>query len=171
MTDLAILIGLQASGKSGFYHSHLAATHVHVSKDLLRNNRRPARRQAQLITEALTAGRSVAVDNTNATVELRKELIDLGRSHGARVSGYYLGARLEDCLRRNAARSGQQRVPDVGLFAVASVLVRPSCAEGFDHLFYVTLGSDGTFVIQPWDETQGGALERANDPQEKASDE
>lgn len=157
MTDLAILIGLQASGKSSFYRSHLAATHAHVSKDLLRNNRRPGRRQARLVTEALAAGRSVAVDNTNATVELRRELIEIGRAHGATVTGYYLGARLEECLARNAARTGKDRVPDVGLFSVVKVLTRPSPAEGFDHLYYVTLGVDGTVTVDRWrDESAGG---------------
>mgnify|MGYP002781287389 CR=1 FL=1 len=117
MSELAILVGLQASGKSTFYRRHLAGTHVLVSKDLLRNNRRPARRQAQLIAEALSAGRSVAVDNTSPTVELRKELIDLGRAHGATVTGYYFSAKLADCLARNAERTGKDRVPEVGIFA------------------------------------------------------
>ena len=40
--ELAILIGLQASGKSTFYRRHLAATHALVSKDRFRNNRNPA---------------------------------------------------------------------------------------------------------------------------------
>jgi predicted kinase len=150
VTDLAILIGLQASGKTSFYRSHLAATHARVSKDLLRNNRRPGRRQARLISEALAADRSVAVDNTNATVELRRELVDLGRAHGATVTGYYVGARLADCLARNATRAGKERVPDVGLFSVVKVLTRPSHAEGFDRLFYVTFGADGAFVVEPW---------------------
>ncbi len=42
--SMAILVGLQASGKSTFYRRHLAGTHALVSKDRLRNNRRPARR-------------------------------------------------------------------------------------------------------------------------------
>jgi predicted kinase len=156
MTDLAILVGLQAGGKSTFYRRHLAGTHVLVSKDRLRNNRRPARRQAHLITEALSAGRSVAVDNTNATVELRTELIELGRAHGATVSGYYFAAKLADCLARNAARTGKDRVPDVGLFATVKALVRPSYAEGFDRLSYVAIGADGAFVVSDWVEEPRG---------------
>jgi predicted kinase len=31
--ELVIFIGLQASGKSTFYHERFARTHVHVSKD------------------------------------------------------------------------------------------------------------------------------------------
>lgn len=148
--DLAILMGLQASGKSSFYRRHLAATHVLVSKDLLRNNRRPARRQAQLISEALAGGRSVAVDNTNATVDLRRELIELGRAHRASLSGYFLEATLSDCMERNSSRSGKSRVPDVGLFSVVKVLTEPSYDEGFDQLFRVRMDPTFEFSIAPW---------------------
>lgn len=147
--DLAVLIGLQASGKSSFYRAHLVGTHVHVSKDLLRNNRRPARRQAQLITEALAAGRSVAVDNTNVTAELRRELIDLGHELGATVTGYYFGSKVADCLARNALRTGRDRVPDVGLFTAAKALVLPSLKEGFDRLFYVAM-KENDFAVSDW---------------------
>ena len=51
--ELVIFVGLQASGKSSFFQEWFAATHEHVSKDLLRNNKNPTRRQAQLIEAAL----------------------------------------------------------------------------------------------------------------------
>jgi predicted kinase len=63
--ELVILVGLQASGKSTFFREQFAATHEHVSKDLLRNNRTRNRRQRELIEAALWAGRPVVVDNTN----------------------------------------------------------------------------------------------------------
>ncbi|MFO0937426.1 MAG: ATP-binding protein [Gemmataceae bacterium] len=150
MIDLTILIGLQASGKSSFFRRYLAATHVHVSKDHFRNNRNPARRQVKLITDSLLAGRSVAVDNTNATVELRRELITLGRSFGATITGYYFSANLKDCLARNAMRTGKARVPDVGLFSVAKKIVRPTNAEGFDQLFFVRMADGESFDAKPW---------------------
>jgi predicted kinase len=55
--EIVLLVGLQASGKSTFYRTHYAATHVLVSKDRFRNNRRPQRRQMHLIEEALTESR------------------------------------------------------------------------------------------------------------------
>ncbi|MEO1348280.1 MAG: AAA family ATPase [Cyanobacteria bacterium J06635_15] len=63
--ELVILMGLQASGKSTFFQTHFASTHVHISKDLMRNNKNRRRRQSQLLIEALAAGQSVVVDNTN----------------------------------------------------------------------------------------------------------
>jgi predicted kinase len=144
--EMVILSGLQASGKSTFCRERFAATHVVVSKDLLRNNRNPGRRQVVLIDEAMAAGRSVVVDNTNPTVADRALLIAQARRHGARVVGYHFPTAIEDALRRNAAREGRARVPDVGLFATAKVLVRPALAEGYDELHEVGLGEDG-FVV------------------------
>jgi len=147
--ELIVLVGLQASGKSTFYRTHFASTHLLVSKDLLRNSHRPARRQVQLIEQALAAGRSVVVDNTNPTVADRANLIALGRHFGSRVIGYYFASEMLACLTRNESRTGIARVPDVALYATMGRLVRPSYAEGFDSLFFVRLAGEGAFIIEP----------------------
>lgn len=152
--EVVIFIGLQGSGKSTFYQMHFATTHEYVSKDLLRNNRRPARRQLQLVEEALQAGRSVVVDNTNPTVEDRADLIRLGNQYGADVTGYYFEVQLKKSLERNRQRDGKARVPDIAIFATAKKLTRPTCAEGFDKLFAVQAGDDFTFEISEWQERE-----------------
>lgn len=137
--ELVIFIGLQASGKSTFFRKHFAATHLHVSKDLMRNNKNRARRQAQLIEAALQAGHSVVVDNTNPTVEERASLIELGRAYDAEIIGYYFESVLSHSLDRNQQRSGKARVPDVAIYATIKKLQRPTYAEGFHKLFYLRL--------------------------------
>ncbi len=132
--ELVILVGLQGAGKSTFYRTRLAGSHDLVSKDRFPHNRRPARRQRQLVEAALAAGRPVAVDNTNATVAARAELIALGRAAGATVTGYYFESVLETCLERNRRREGKARVPDVALYATRRRLTTPSLTEGFDRL-------------------------------------
>jgi predicted kinase len=136
---LVVFVGLQASGKSTFFRERFAATHEQVSKDLFRNNRNRNRRQAQLVREALGAGRSVVVDNTNPAVEDRGPLIEIGRQFGAGIVGYYFELGMRECLGRNARREGKARVPDVAIYATAERLVPPSRAEGFDELFRVRL--------------------------------
>lgn len=148
--ELVIFTGLQAAGKSSFYRFRFAASHVLVSKDRLRNNRRPGRRQRQLIEAALQAGQSVVVDNTNPTAQDRVELIALARAHGAAVTGYYFESRLEDCLERNRLRVGKERVPDVALLTVASKLELPAYGEGFDWLFHVRLADSQSFEVREW---------------------
>src|SRR5207302_5314457 len=132
--ELVLFVGLQGAGKSSFYRARFADTHDWVSKDRFPNNRNPARRQRQLIEEALGAGRSVVVDNTNPTKEDRAELIALARSFGGTVAGYYFESRLADCLERNRQREGKARVPDLALYATRKRLCLPSLAEGFDRL-------------------------------------
>lgn len=150
--ELVILIGLQASGKSTFYSRRLAQPHALVSKDLLRNNRKPSRRQGQLIREFLKGKKSVVVDNTNVTVEDRKDLIVMGRDTGATIIGYFFESKLQECLERNQRREGKLRVPDVGLFATAAKLVAPSKGEGFDELYFVRMDGQGGFSIEAWTE-------------------
>ncbi len=153
--DLVLLIGLQGSGKSTFCRARLAATHRVVSMDLLRNNRQPRCRQLQLTAEALAAGQSVVLDNTNASVEERAPLLDLGRAHGARTIGYYFLTSLEDCLRRNAERQGRQRVPDIALYATRKRLEAPSRREGFDQLYAVEVVEDADWLVNGWEEDTG----------------
>lgn len=155
--EMIILIGLQASGKSTFYRTHFAGTHEHISKDLLRNNKQPARRQRQLIEEALQNGHSLVVDNTNPTQEERMELVRLGHSYGATAIGYYFEAQVKQSLERNKAREGKAKVPDIAIFATLKKLARPSYDEGFDQLFYVRTVNDMSFEVDIWkEETRDG---------------
>lgn len=132
--ELIIFVGLQASGKSTYYHAHLAATHVHVSKDLMKNARNRDAKQIEMIEEALAQGRSVVVDNTNPTPAIRAPLIASGKRHGARVVAYYFETTVKDAVARNRQREGKARVPDVALFVSAKKMVPPGVAEGFDEI-------------------------------------
>lgn len=144
--ELVIFAGLQGAGKSSFYRARFASTHVCVSKDQFRNNRRPARRQRFLLEEAFQAGRSVVVDNTNPTVEARRELIDLGLRFGATITGYFFESLVPDCLERNRQRTGKARVPDGAILAFAKLLQPPTGEEAFDRLYFVRL-VNGAFEV------------------------
>jgi predicted kinase len=154
--ELAILVGVPASGKSSFFRACLAATHEHVSKDLLPHARHREARQRQLIAAALRAGRSVAVDNVNATARDRAPLIALARVHGARVVGYYFETSPREAVERNRGRTGRERVPDVAIYVAARRLEPPTPAEGFDALFRVRLAGDGGFDVVRWPPNGGG---------------
>lgn len=154
--ELVLFIGLQGSGKSSFFWRSFADSHVLVSKDQWPHARRKEARQRRYISEALAAGRSVVVDNTNPSPEVRAPLIALGREHGARVVGYSFASDLKLCLARNAQRQGRARVPEVALFATVKQLRRPDRAEGFDALYHVTLTAEGDFRVEEWREESDG---------------
>jgi len=152
--EMVILIRLQASGKSTFFRTCLAATYEYISKDQMRNNKHRGRRQAQLIEEALQKGHSVVIDNTNSTVEVREPLIRLGRMYDAKITGYYFESQVRQCFERNRLREGKERVPNVAIYTTAKKLVQPSYKEGFDKLFYVRITGDSIFEIEDWKEDQ-----------------
>jgi predicted kinase len=150
--EVAVMIGLQASGKSTFCRQVLAADHVVVSKDAFPNARNRQRRQMRLVNEALTDGRSVAVDNTNPSPEEWQPLIEAARAHGAAAVGYWFPPDLTENKERNAIREGRARVPDVGLYATLKRLRRPTRADGFDRLYTVSFDGAGGFAVRPMDE-------------------
>jgi predicted kinase len=146
--EVAILVGLPGSGKTTFYRTRLAATHDHVSKDLMPNVRRRDARQMALVEAALAAGRSVAVDNTNPARVDRAPLIAAGRARGARVVAYFMLTPVRVALQRNRGREGRQRVPDVAVFSAAKRLQPPAMDEGLDEVFQVA-AERGEFKVQP----------------------
>ena len=146
--ELAILVGLPGSGKTTFFRERLAATHDHVSKDLMRNVRRRGERQLALVEGALLAGRSVAVDNTNPARADRAPLIAAARARGARVVAYVMLTPVREALARNRAREGRARVPAVAIHAIAKRLEIPTVDEGLDAVYQVA-AEGGTFAVQP----------------------
>ncbi|KAH6572033.1 hypothetical protein BASA60_006804 [Batrachochytrium salamandrivorans] len=71
--ELIICIGLPASGKSSFVQSHLLPLgFVYVNQDTLGSRAKCA----QVLREALSAGRSVVVDNMNPDSATRKFYVD-----------------------------------------------------------------------------------------------
>jgi predicted kinase len=145
--ETIVFIGLQASGKTTFFQTYFADTHVLVSKDRLRNNKNRDRRQLKLIEAALSSGQSVVVDNTNPTVTDRASLIQLGQAYQTQIIGYFFKTHIQAAWERNQQRSGKARVPDVGLYSTAKKLVRPSYEEGFHQLFEVEIGTDKLFEV------------------------
>ena len=142
-----ILIGLQASGKSSFFLSQFYKTHLRLSMDMLKTRNR----EKILFHACLEAKQPVAIDNTNPTVKDRQRYINSFKEHKFEVVGYYFKSSIEDCLQRNALRTGKERIPDVGLKGTYNKLEIPKLSEGFDKLYYVTMEKDG-FNIAEWND-------------------
>jgi predicted kinase len=145
--ECVILIGLPAAGKTTFFRRYLASTHVHISKDLWPKATGREARQQRLLDEALAAGRSVVVDNTNPTAAGRARLIAAARARGARVVGYFLDVTTRAAIARNEGRTGRDKVPKVAIFTVAKRFERPALDEGFDQLFVAQPDKEGALHI------------------------
>ena len=144
--ELVILVGLPASGKTSFYRQRYAATHAHVSKDLMpRSARDKQARQLAAIERALAVGGSIVVDNTNPAVPDRAPLLEIARRHGARKVAYFFPPDLAESIRRNARRT--PNVPKVAIFTTLKRLQPPAFEEGFDEIHDVRIAADGSFTV------------------------
>ncbi len=143
-----IFIGIQASGKSTFYHERFE-DYVHINLDTLHTRNK----EKLLLQECVESGRSFVVDNTNPTREDREKYIRAARDHGYRVQGYYFQSSVSDCIARNQNREGKARVPDQAVAATHRKLELPEYGEGFDELFYVHM-EDGSFAVDEWKELE-----------------
>lgn len=128
------MIGVQGAGKSTYYRENFAATHVHISKDLMGTARNRDAKQQQMLEAALSAGQSVVIDNTNPTPAVRAPLIETAHRFGARVVACYFPVAVRTAVSRNSQREGKARVPNVAIFSTSKKMVAPTMDEGFDEV-------------------------------------
>lgn len=143
--EAIIFIGLPASGKSTFYKERFFATHVRISRDLLKT----IHRCQLMLAFCLQTNQPFVADNTHPAVTDRERVITAAKQRGFAVHGYYFQSRIADCLERNARREGLDRVVDSAILSKAKLLELPTLAEGFDQLFYVRIDA-GRFVVEEW---------------------
>lgn len=144
---MVIMMGIQGSGKSTFYHKKLADCYVRINLDTLKTRHQ----ENLLISECIQSGKSFAIDNTNPTRADRQRYIPLAQYAGYKVVGYFMESKLKTCIERNNQRTGTARIPATAIAATSNKLQMPSYDEGFDEIYFVK--NDGnTMVIEDWRE-------------------
>ena len=138
ISEIIIFIGIPASGKTTFYQQNFAATHVHISLDILHTRNQ----ENKMFEYVLILNKSCVIDNTNVTAAERAKYIEAGKMYGYKVIGYYFRSSIAECRIRNDRRHSKKQVPEVALRNKAANLERPSMQEGFDELYYVKIVDD-----------------------------
>ena len=147
MKKIAILIGIQGSGKSTFYYNFLADEFVRVNLDTLKTRHR----EEVLIKECIEKGVSFSIDNTNPTKADRQRYIPIAIANGYKVVGYFMESKLQECIERNNLREGKEKIPTTAIATTSNKLQMPSYDEGFDELYFVK--NDGKkMTISKWRE-------------------
>jgi predicted kinase len=134
MAEVVIFTGLQGSGKTTYFTDRFAATHEHVSRDVLGT----AARELQRMRECFSAGRSFVLDNTNATRALRAPVIRQAKAAGFRVTCYFFDVPPRTAIGRNNHRKDKKPVPVPAILRTAKHLEPPSAEEGIDEIHTVT---------------------------------
>lgn len=145
--QMVVFSGVQGTGKTTFYGSRLARSHVRISLDVLRTRYR----EAILLEACLRAKQSLVVDNTNPTALERKRYVEPAAAAGFEIVGYYFRSRATDALAINERRPEQDRLPPKAVLGTLRRLELPRFAEGFDKLFYVRMDGHGDFIVEPLD--------------------
>jgi predicted kinase len=151
--EAVILIGIQGAGKTTFYGERFGQTHVRISLDVLKTRYR----ERELLRSCLAGGKNFVVDNTNVRAAERAVYIAAARQAEYEVTGYFLDVAPRDALRRNALRTGKEKIPPAAVVGTWKRLEQPRLEEGFDHLWIVMCGESGGFAVRAYTEQHDGA--------------
>ena len=143
--EAILFIGIQATGKSTFYKTHFADTHIRINLDMLKTRHR----EKKLFECCLEIQQPFVLDNTNLGRQDRQRYIPTIQQYGVALHGYYFASHLQETLDRNAQR-GPQAIPEKGILGSYKRLELPSYDEGFTKLYSVNL-SDEIFEISEWE--------------------
>ena len=132
--ELIIFIGLQGAGKSTFYKNYLVDSHIRLNGDMLKT----CHREMTLFEACLKSKTNTVIDKTNPTIDGRSKYITLAKAHHFKVVAYYFDVAFHAALANNNQRTGQAKIPEVGLKSVAKQLTKPSLDEGFDEIVIIT---------------------------------
>ena len=141
-----IFIGIQASGKTTFYHRMLSGSnYTHISLDDLHTRNR----ESQELARCLVSGCSFIIDNTNPTISDRAVYIQKAKEYGYHIIGMFFQSKVKDCVLRNEERGC--KVPPKAIACTSNKLQMPSKSEGFDELYFVRI-TNNNFEITSWRE-------------------
>lgn len=106
-------------------------------------------RETILLNACISAKQPIVIDNTNATKKDRKRYIEKLKHSHFQIIGYYFKSSIEECLHRNIMRKGAEKIPSIGIRGTYNKLELPEYSEGFDKLYYVSIGAEG-FKTEGW---------------------
>lgn len=142
--EAIIFIGIQASGKSTFYKDKFFRTHMRINLDMFKTRHR----EDIMLEACIKSMQSFVVDNTNPTAADRKKYIDLAKTAGYKVIGYYFMTSIGEAILRNEKREGKEHIPLAGIRSTLAKLQPPALDEGFDELFCVRIDKENKFIIE-----------------------
>ena len=146
-----IFIGLQGSGMTYYFNWHFAGKFEQISLDELHTRNQ----ETLALHDCIEKGLDFVVDNTNPTRAERNRYIQIAKTAGYRIIGYYFGSKLQDCIRRNAQREGKKRIPAKAIAATSNRLELPAWDEGYDELYYVERSGETVMRKRDWRENDG----------------
>ena len=146
MPAMIIMMGIQGSGKSTFCAKNFPE-YTRINLDTLHTRKK----ENDALWLAINRKENIIIDNTNPTVSDRKKYIEAGKASQYNIIGYFMQSRLQECIERNDARQGKEKIPAIAIACTSNKLEMPSYEEGFDELYFVKITDEG-FSVSKWRE-------------------
>ena len=121
------MIGVALSGKTTYVETNF--DHEVIRLSYFENNRK---KEFTYIEECLKKGKSIVVDDTNLTRDIRKQHIDLANKYNAKIVGIFMNTSIGLLHQRRMRRNKQ--FPLVAINRQLKELETPTKDEGFDVL-------------------------------------
>ena len=110
MPAMIIMMGIQGSGKSTFCAKNFPE-HTRINLDTLRTRKK----EKEALWLAINRKENIVIDNTNPTRTDRKKYIEAGKASQYKIIGYFMQSRLQECIERNDARQGKEKIPFIAI--------------------------------------------------------
>ena len=151
--------GSPGAGKSTFYWENLRPLgYERINQDILKSRERCLK----AAKEQLNAGKSVAIDNTNADVDTRAHWVRLGHDFKIPVRCVHFTATTRLCEHNDCVRAlnsdlmnpeGRTKLPGIAFRSFQQRYIAPCIDEGFQDITHVDFQFQGTAKQrQIWDQ-------------------
>ena len=124
--EYVIMIGITLSGKTTYRKGNFE--HEVIALSDFSNNRK---KELECVEECLKEEKSIVIDDTNLTKEIRKSHIDLAKKYNAKIIGIFMNSDIGLIRKRRWDR------PEIGMVVIYKMLKElevPQKKEGFDEL-------------------------------------
>ncbi|MDH3490267.1 MAG: ATP-binding protein [Nitrosopumilus sp.] len=125
--DYVLMIGVALSGKTTYVKANF--DHEEIRLYYFDNNRK---KEMNYIEQCLKQGKSIVVDDTNLTLDIRKMHIDMAKKYNAKMIGIFMNTSIGLLHQRRMRRNEQ--FPLVAINRQLKDLETPTKDEGFDIL-------------------------------------
>ncbi|NQV39837.1 MAG: ATP-binding protein [Nitrosopumilus sp.] len=125
--EYVLMIGVALSGKTTYIKANF--DHERVALSFFDNNRK---KELAHIEDCLKVGKSVVIDDTNLTIAIRKQHIDLAKKYNAKVRGVLMNT--SRGLLEKRQKSRRDPFPLAVIYKQIKQLETPVSEEGFDEL-------------------------------------
>lgn len=125
--EYVLMIGVALSGKTTYLKANF--NHERVALSFFDNDRK---KELKYIEECLKTGKNVVIDDTNLTVAIRKQHIDLAKKYDANVRGVLMNT--SSALLEKRQKSRRDPFPLAVIYKQLKQLETPVIEEGFDEL-------------------------------------